>query len=230
VIQTTPYIGHPAYKAMGGRAAYTLATALFVGSAGMLGYFSLLYEYLPRAAIFPILIFVGLEITAQSFHATPRRHYAAVVLGCVPAMASLVLIFADNLLSQAGRSVDSLASPLREQLQTVRMLSGGFIITSLLWASALAALIDRRLRRAAVYFAIAGVCSLFGVIHSPLPGSPLVMPWDLPELPLAAANQGPWQLAAGYGGMALLLVGWERWRPQRPFEAPTVRPPHQDEH
>ena len=34
VIQTTPYIGHPAYKAMGGRAAYTLATRLFVGGAG----------------------------------------------------------------------------------------------------------------------------------------------------------------------------------------------------
>ena len=31
VIQTTPYIGHPAYKAMGGRAAYTLGTALFIG-------------------------------------------------------------------------------------------------------------------------------------------------------------------------------------------------------
>ncbi len=31
VLQTTPYIGHPAYKAMGGRAAYTLATALVVG-------------------------------------------------------------------------------------------------------------------------------------------------------------------------------------------------------
>ena len=27
VIQSTPYIGHPAYKAMGARAAYTLATA-----------------------------------------------------------------------------------------------------------------------------------------------------------------------------------------------------------
>ena len=27
VSQTTPYIGHPAYKAMGGRAAYTLACA-----------------------------------------------------------------------------------------------------------------------------------------------------------------------------------------------------------
>ena len=30
VIQSTPYIGHPAYKAMGARSAYTLATALFV--------------------------------------------------------------------------------------------------------------------------------------------------------------------------------------------------------
>ena len=39
VIQTTPYIGHPAYKSMGGRAAYTLATALFVGGAGVIGYF-----------------------------------------------------------------------------------------------------------------------------------------------------------------------------------------------
>ncbi|MBI3463108.1 MAG: permease [Planctomycetes bacterium] len=218
VIQSTPYIGHPAYKAMGGRAAYTLATALFVGSAGMLGYFSLLYEYLPTAAIFPILIFVGLEITAQSFQATPRRHYAAVAFACVPAMASLVLIFADGLLSQVGREIDSLASPLREQLQTVRMLSSGFIITSVLWASALAALIDRRLRRAAVYFGIAGVCSLFGIIHSPLAGSPLVVPWDLPELPKAAANQTPWHLAGGYAGMAVLLLCWEWWRPQQPHQ------------
>ena len=38
VIQTTPYIGHPAYKAMGGRAAYTLATAAFIGAAGSVSY------------------------------------------------------------------------------------------------------------------------------------------------------------------------------------------------
>ena len=56
VIQTTPYIGHPAYKAMGGRAAYSLATALFIGSAGLLGYFGFLYVIIPKAAIFPILV------------------------------------------------------------------------------------------------------------------------------------------------------------------------------
>ena len=109
VLQTTPYIGHPAYKAMGGRAAYTLATGLVVGSAGLLGYFGYLYAVIPKAAIFPIMIFIGLEITAQSFLATPRKHYAAVVLACVPAMASLVMIFADQLLATLGTTLEQLA-------------------------------------------------------------------------------------------------------------------------
>src|SRR5690606_16869939 len=39
VIQTTPYIGQPAYNQMGARAAYVLATAIFVGGAGVIGYF-----------------------------------------------------------------------------------------------------------------------------------------------------------------------------------------------
>ena len=93
VIQTTPYIGHPAYKAMGGRAAYTLATALFVGGAGLVGYFSVLFLLIPKAAVLPILVFIGVEITAQSFHATPRRHYAALAVACLPAIAKLVMIY-----------------------------------------------------------------------------------------------------------------------------------------
>ena len=105
VIQTTPYIGHPAYKAMGGRAAYTLATAIFIGAAGLFGFFGYFYALLPKAAVFPILVFVGLEIAAQSFAATPRRHYAAVALACTPALASLVAIFRDRLLAAGGLSI-----------------------------------------------------------------------------------------------------------------------------
>src|SRR5205814_5869628 len=92
VIQTTPYIGHPAYKKMGGRAAYTLATALFVGAAGYFGGFQYLFGWLPTAAMFPILVFVGLEITAQSFHATPVKHYPALALAMLPALAYLALV------------------------------------------------------------------------------------------------------------------------------------------
>src|SRR5207244_9119560 len=73
VSQTTPYIGHPAYKAMGGRAAYTLACGLFIGLGGMLGYLPLLVRVLPLACLAPILVFVGFDIVSQSFHETPRN-------------------------------------------------------------------------------------------------------------------------------------------------------------
>ncbi|MCA9153216.1 MAG: hypothetical protein KDA38_00450 [Planctomycetales bacterium] len=271
VIQTTPYIGHPAYKAMGGRAAYTLATALFVGTAGVFGYFGYLYLLIPKATVFPILIFIGLEITAQSFHATAKRHYAAVALACVPALAALAMIFLDNVqgqyagqvavlnqriaavkaevdsqatsvaeaggdssaselarltgeLEQQGQLLESMAGnpatgtvgeplgPLGKDMQTLRMLAGGFIVTSLLWASALAAIIDRRLKLAGGYFLLAAVCSLFGIIHSPLPGSPLVNPFALPEnLPNNAAGQTPLYMAAAYLTVAVLLAAWGWW-------------------
>ncbi len=72
VIQTTPYIGQPAYKTMGGRAAYTLATAIFIGLAGALGWISQLFVWIPQAACFPILVFVGLEIGASRSAPLPR--------------------------------------------------------------------------------------------------------------------------------------------------------------
>jgi len=219
VIQTTPYIGHPAYKAMGGRAGYTLATALFVGAAGTVGYFAWMYQILPQQALLPILVFIGLEITAQSFHATPQRHYAAVAFSCVPALGALVMLFVDRIFGDpallgAGISQDTLQQPeLALSLQTLRILSNGFIVTSLLWASWLAALIDRRLLLAAGYALLMAVFSLFGVIHSPFPGSPLALPWRLPqELSEHAAGQTPLHIAAGYVTVAIILCGWALWQ------------------
>jgi AGZA family xanthine/uracil permease-like MFS transporter len=212
VIQTTPYIGHPAYKAMGGRAAYTLSTALFVGSAGLIGYFGYLYAIIPRAAVFPILIFIGLEITAQSFHATPRRHYAAVTIACLPAMASLVLIYNNKLMGEAtaiaGLTPDNLSVTLQNEILALRVLAGGFIVTSLLWASALAALIDHQLKRAGIYYCVAAACVLFGVIHSPLPGSPLFLPWELD----VANRDLVLRLFVAYLAMAgiMFCLGWKR--------------------
>ncbi len=206
VIQTTPYIGHPAYKAMGGRAAYTLATALFIGSAGLIGFFGFLYVVIPKATVFPILVFVGLEITAQSFHATPRRHYAAVALACVPALASLALLYIDKMqgaLVPLG-TVVNLPPALKAEIDTVRVMANGFVVTSLLWAAILASLIDRRLLRAAAFSAIAGLFTLFGIVHSPLVGNPVFLPWNLAESDFRITLS----YAAGYLAVALLLFAW----------------------
>jgi len=225
VIQTTPYIGHPAYKAMGGRAAYTLATAIFMGTAGLLGYFGFLYAIIPKATVFPILIFVGLEITSQSFHATPKRHYAAVVIACVPALASLVLIFIDKFLGEMGAHgirLEQLTDGLQTEIATIRALGNGFIITSLLWASALAAMIDRKLRVAAVCMAIAAVLSLFGIMHSPFPGAAMFFIWDLD----AAVRQTPVSYAAGYLLIALMMISWDAWLRSTGYEFPLQESEH----
>jgi AGZA family xanthine/uracil permease-like MFS transporter len=215
VIQTTPYIGQPAYKTMGGRAAYTLATALFIGTAGYFGWFAHLFELLPRAAMFPILVYVGLEITSQSFRVIPTRHYPALALAALPAMAAMAVIFLDQAL--AGRS--AAGAPTQAVVLTLHCLAGGFIITSLLWAAALAALSDGRLSKAAAYLVVAAGCALFGVIHSPLPGYPIALPTEalqqltksVEHLPPADQArflaQSPFHWAGAYALCALLLLG-----------------------
>lgn len=210
VIQSTPYIGHPAYKAMGARAGYTLATALFIGGAGVFGYFEWIFFLLPKAVVFPILIFVGLEITAQSFRHTPKKHYPALALSCVPALAYLASVTLGQVL--IGDAFSKLPIEAKHWVQTVTVLSGGFIVTSLLWGTALAKLIDGKMRAAAGTFAFAAILSLFGIIHSPLPSGPITTP----NRAMAMAekegrgevvkSQTPYHWAAAYMCVAIVVV------------------------
>jgi AGZA family xanthine/uracil permease-like MFS transporter len=209
VIQTTPYIGHPAYKAMGGRAAYTLATAIFVGGAGVVGYFSVLFLLIPKAAVLPILVFIGIEITAQSFHATPRRHYAALAIACIPAIAKLVMIYLGQfapVINYAAVEDPVLVENLQKLWLHLGVLAGGFILTSLIWASATARIIDRRFIAASIYFAVGGLFTLFGLMHSPIFGDRMFWPWQLGAFE-PQQKQIVVEFAATYLVMALLMYG-----------------------
>jgi AGZA family xanthine/uracil permease-like MFS transporter len=228
VIQTTPYIGHPAYKKMGGAAAYTLATALFVGVVGCVGGFASLYAYLPTAAMFPIFVFVGLEITAQSFHATSPRHYPALAFAMLPALAYLVSLVLKGFVGEAvpsdlgfrwpdpaafaGPEAAARAGRALVTVQTLRCLSNGFLISGVLWAAALAMILDARPRAAAAYLLVASFCALFGVIHSPLADERIDLPWSVlgqvaAPFREAVRFQTPYHWAAAYALAALLVVG-----------------------
>ncbi|MHB8483696.1 MAG: MFS transporter [Nitrospiria bacterium] len=201
VVQTTPYIGHPAYKGMGGGAGYTLGTGLFVGLGGMLGFLGFIVNLIPETAVAPILVFIGLEITAQSFTATPARHYKAMAIAFAPVLASLVLIEGNSLLGGAGLNPENLKGETASTYTTLLILSNGFMITSLIWASALSFIIDHRLEKGAAFLFAGGVFSLFGVIHSPFANGRLFLPWvDVSPLSL--------QLCAAYflSGFFLLAV------------------------
>jgi AGZA family xanthine/uracil permease-like MFS transporter len=199
VVQNTPYVGHPAYKAMGARAGYTLATGLLIGLGAMAGMISVLVGLVPEAAVAPILIFVGLEITAQAFLATPARHAPAVALAFVPTVAALVMIELSGILGGLGLDPRAIRGDAATALQSLRLLGNGFILSALLWAAAAAMIIDRRLVAAAAFLAVASLGSLSGVIHSPLESGGLFWP---------GRSGSPWPglLAGAYGLLAGMLV------------------------
>ena len=206
VAQSTPYIGQPAYKGMGARAGYTLLTGLFIGLGGMLGYVSFIVELIPRAVLAPILVFVALDIMVQAFLACPARHAPAVAFAFFPTVARLLAIkygtaeivpperFQALLVAQ-GRE-------LPEVLVTVA-LGNGFILTAMLWGAFLAEMIDRRLRRSALYLGVLAGLTFFGVTHSASPDGQMYLPWTLVS-PLARTVA--YQFTLGYLVLAGLLL------------------------
>lgn len=199
VIQNTPYIGHPAYKAMGARAGYVLVTALVIGVGAALGAVGFLVALLPEPAVAPILVFIGLVIAVQAFEASPREHAAAVAFAFLPAIAALALIQTDGLLAALGAGPDRLPAEAGAAYAALRQFGNGFIVTALVWGATLAWIIDGALRRAALALATGGLCVLFGLMHSPRPGGTLFWPW-------AAADPAPFRIAAGYLAAAVALL------------------------
>lgn len=201
--QSTPYIGHPAYKRMGARAAYTLATGLFIGIGGCLGYVQFIVDLIPAAAVTPILLFVGLEIVNQGYHECPRIHASAVGFALLPSVAELIRLVVVGQLHVTPELIATMPAIFQaEALHTWRllqMLGGGFIITAMLWGSVAAHLIDGQMRRAAIYLVICATLTSIGMIHSAAPTGGLYFPWDAPD----KAVMG---FVLGYLGFAAILL------------------------
>ena len=198
VAQSTPYIGHPAYKAMGARTGYTLLSGLFVGLGGALGLVQFVTQAIPAVAVAPLLLFVGVEIVSQSYHGSPRDHAPAVTVAFLPSVAELVRIAGG--MFTGGKIPESGAAFAHK----VDVLAHGFIITGMLWGAIVAALLEGRTRRAAGLSLLCGGLSAFGLIHSVLPSGALYLPWEL-------EGGEALGLAAAYGGMGLVfLLGGER--------------------
>jgi AGZA family xanthine/uracil permease-like MFS transporter len=201
VVQTTPYIGHPAYKKMGAGVGYTLAAALFIGLGGVFGYLALFVDLLPVAAVAPILIFIGLEITSQAFRATPERHFDAVALAFLPIVADLVLIEMKQMLGTLGRSAADLTGALAATFQTMLVMANGFILTAMIWSTLLVYVIERRFKAAAAFALIGAGLSLVGLIHSPFEDGRLFLPGR-------AGSPLPVAFAAAYVLVAALVAAF----------------------
>ncbi len=212
VAQSTPYIGQPAYKAMGSRAGYTLLTGLFIGLGGIFGFLGFIVEAVPKAILAPILVFVALDIIVQAFHATPRRHGPAVALAHIPTLARLLAIKYSGIVPPGvykyliGLPVEIspeekaiFAGYLRtgeslNENMVITALGNGFILTAMLWGGMMALLVDRKLRSAAGYMLLLAVLTFVGVTHSVMPDGNMYNPLSLPD----PARRIPFLFTTGY--------------------------------
>ena len=212
---TTIYIGHPGWKALGARAAYSSINGIFFAIVTVFGMAHVINAFIPVEAGMAIVLWIGIIITAQAFSATPSRHAPAVALGLFPAIAAWGTLVLTQTLSAAGMSLGnpSLASEVLKDsgafiasglhLDGMTALSQGFMLTSLLWSGACACLIDRQFARGAVFLMIAAVLSFFGFIHAgsltPAGG----------HYVLAPGAGSLWALA--YAACACFLLAIGRW-------------------
>lgn len=229
VAQSTPYIGQPAYKAMGSRAGYTVLTGLFVGLGGIFGYIALIVEVIPKAVLAPILIFVALDIVVQAFLACPARHAPAVALAHLPTIARLVSIQMDKFVPRE-KMAELLTAPGKElpEVLVIVALGNGFILTGMLWGAFLAVLADRKIRLAVFYLLLLAALSFFGVIHSADPGGEMYWPWSLQP----PAVQVPFLFTLGYLALAgmFFLLSFTREAQEPPPEEPLHAVAHPDPH
>jgi AGZA family xanthine/uracil permease-like MFS transporter len=205
VAQTTPYIGQPAYRAMGGRTGYTFLTAIFLGLGGVFGYLSNLVELIPLAVLAPILIYVAIHITMQAFEATPQKYFAAVVIAFFPAVARMLAIKLGDpgiVAPEHFAQLYTRADQGLPELAVIFILGNGFIITSMVWASFVVALIDHRIRSAAAILLVGAALTVFGIIHSVDPNASIYLPWTLD----AGARTLVWQFTAAYAVLAAILL------------------------
>jgi AGZA family xanthine/uracil permease-like MFS transporter len=163
------YIGHPGWKAVGGRIGYSLATGIVIGVVCFLGLTALLLAIIPLVAILPILLYIGLVIGAQAFQASPPRHAPAIVLAILPNIAAWAQTLIDGALGAAGTSAEQIGMAKLGATGVVyhgmALLGGGAVLAGLILGAIAAFIIDRKFEWAALFASAGAVLSFFGFIH-----------------------------------------------------------------
>ncbi len=164
------YIGHPGWKAIGGRIGYSAATGVMVLILSWFGILALMMALIPVVAITPILLYIGMLIGAQAFQETPKSHAPAVVLSLVPQVAAWGKLQIDSALGAAGTNVAAVGLDKLGQAGVLyhglEVLGSGAILVSLILAAVSACVIDRAYGRAAGFAVAGAVLTFFGFMHS----------------------------------------------------------------
>jgi AGZA family xanthine/uracil permease-like MFS transporter len=164
------YIGHPGWKAMGGRIGYSAATGIMVILLTWFGVIALMLALVPVIAILPILLYIGMLIGSQAFQETPKSHAPAIVLALVPQIAAWGKLQIDNSLGAAGTNASAVGLDKLAQngvlYHGLAVLGGGATLVGIILGAVTVFIIDRQFEKAAAFALAGAVLTFFGLIHA----------------------------------------------------------------
>jgi adenine/guanine/hypoxanthine permease len=177
------YIGHPGWKAMGGRIGYSAATGVMVILLSWLGIISVLLALVPVVAILPILLYIGMLIGAQAFQTTPVKHAPAIVLALTPHLAAWAKLLIDTGMASMTNAAQAVGGLSPEKMAEVKaaaiaslpqqgvvyhgleIMGGGSILTGLVLGAIGVFVIERDFVKAAAFALAGAVLTYFGFMH-----------------------------------------------------------------
>jgi adenine/guanine/hypoxanthine permease len=164
------YIGHPGWKAMGGRIGYSAATGMMVILLCWFGTISLMLAVIPSVAILPILLYIGMLIGSQAFQETPKAHAPAIVLALVPHIANWTVTAINGALAAVGvfAVTPTIVAAMKDQgvlYAGLTTLGGGSILAGLILGAIGVCIIDRNFPKAAGFALAGAILTFFGFMH-----------------------------------------------------------------
>lgn len=188
----TVFIGHPAYKRMGARVNYGFMAAGLLFLLALFGLYHGISLLIPLAAVFAILVFVGLTMTDVAFQAVPRKEFVAVAAAMVPFMIELGKEHID--LTTSALQVPPLAgADLDAVFPGYAVLSYGTVIIAMILGALVSFMLTRDFLKAGLVALVAAVLAFFGVIHTPQmsfgAAIPLATMWLLLAIGFAVVHQ-----------------------------------------
>jgi len=165
------YIGHPGWKAVGGRIGYSLATGVVIALICFFGIAGLFLAVIPQAALYPILLFIGLVIGAQAFQTSKAKYAPAIVLALIPNIAQWAQTLVDGALNSASTTAATVGEAALEGNGVVyngmAILGSGAVLEGLMLGAIAVFVIDNHYSRAIVYSVIASILAFVGLINNP---------------------------------------------------------------
>ncbi|HOO71938.1 MAG TPA: NCS2 family permease [Spirochaetota bacterium] len=167
---TTVYIGHPGWKGLGARAGYSVINGIVITVICFTGLMSVIVAAVPLEAGYPILLWIGVIITAQAFQATPAEHAPAVALGLMPAIASWALSILRQFINVKGglgtSEINAVICSSLPHLKGLIPFSEGALFSAMFLTAVAVYLIEKNFLKAFLWTLPLILFSFFGFIHS----------------------------------------------------------------